>query len=358
MKKEKKKSPKNEIKLRPSLKSFWASWLFFTIALFAALAPGAVINLAFEAIPGPSTTIFGTDSDAAEFWLLVIGAVIASAIFLRYIAYPLLANRYFVNDDHVVEVYGLIKKERKTTKLEYILTVNEDIGYIGRVLGFGDIVLFTAGSGGEDVRMSSVDNPLALSADIQERADKASETTSSGGYSKEDASRQQAQIDKLSQRVEDMAELNAQLREQVAVLSWRLNSMAPSPTTHPVTPEAQPHNHEAPPEPAVDSHTEYQEDHDKMFTAAEDDAEAPDDSVPVNHDDVDFDDFSDDLSEPEPQPATMTATHHRRSYKSPLQDDESDADDGATPGSARAKFDEDEAVGLMTRPTSTTTGEK
>lgn len=355
------KSAKNQIKLRPSLKSFWAAWFFFIIATCAALAPGVIVQLSFEAIPGPSEKIFGTNASASEFWVLLLGGIIAIVIATRYIVYPLLANRYFVNDEQIVEVYGLIKKERKSSKLEHILTVNEDIGYMGRLLGFGDVVFFTAGSGGEDIRMSNVDNPAELAAEIQKRADKASEHDSSGGYSKEQAERQQSQIDKLANRLEQVVELNAQLREQVAVLSWRLDHVSssqagestpdlPSAACKASTPVAPPnHAADADSSSRENPNSGHQEDSTKTFSAANVGTQSDSSERRVASDDTfDIDDFSDDLTDTDvyPEPEHGAGADHKM---------HADADSG--PRSSSLGFDESESVGLMSRQAPTTDGQ-
>ena len=314
-----KANPAKDIKLRPSLKSFWAAWIFFILCAMAALAPGAVIDVTTALSPQLSD-LFGSDPSEAQKWVLLVGALTAIGIGGRYIAYPLLANRYFITRDSVVEVYGIIKKERKSTKFEHILTVNEDIGYIGRLLGFGDIVFFTAGSGGEDIRLNSIDNPGEIAEQIQERADKASASTGSTHSTEvvEAVSRHQSQIDRLIQKVDELAEKNAQLREHVAVLSFRIGDTGIAARTasadhSPVadTPESvtttndQPH--EEPAQPS-DQYT-YQENPSKLFPAS--DAEA-----------LDIDDFSDQLDDPVATNTAIAQSTERRPFENPRHDED------------------------------------
>ncbi|PFG08853.1 PH domain-containing protein [Marinobacter sp. LV10MA510-1] len=88
------------------------------------------------------------------------------------IGYDLLANRYTLTDEEVTEVYGLIMKDTRVTKLIHIRRVSVEIGIMGRIFGYGDVLYYTAGSGGVDVRLKDIPNPEALAKEADNLAKK------------------------------------------------------------------------------------------------------------------------------------------------------------------------------------------
>jgi hypothetical protein len=113
------------------------------------------------------------------------------AVFIG-IGYDMLANRYTLTEDEVIEIYGVVQKNRKVTKLEHIRSVSVEIGFIGRIFGFGDVLYYTAGSGGVDVRLKDIGNPEELAAEadrlVRSKKDGRGGSSSSGELSGVDPS--------------------------------------------------------------------------------------------------------------------------------------------------------------------------
>lgn len=151
--------------IRQSYAAFWKEWIILAIAAVLIGQPGLVTGW-IEAKAGAG--IF--EGLPAE--MIIRGAGLLGVIYalIYKIGYDLLANRYTLNEEEVVEIYGIIQKNRRVTKLEHIRRVSVEIGIVGRILGYGDVLYFTAGSGGVDVRLKDIPNPEALAQEADELA--------------------------------------------------------------------------------------------------------------------------------------------------------------------------------------------
>ena len=149
--------------IRQAYAAFWKEWIILALGMALVAAPVPLI-VWVESKAGPG--LF--EGLPIEMIVQVIGGLAMFYALIVKIAYDLLANRYKLTDEEVVEIYGLIQKNRRVTKLEHIRNVSVEIGFIGRVFGFGDVLYYTSGSGGVDVRLKDIPNPeqLAEEADM------------------------------------------------------------------------------------------------------------------------------------------------------------------------------------------------
>jgi membrane protein YdbS with pleckstrin-like domain len=145
--------------IRPSLKSLWLYWLLLAISAPLLIAPEALLAALAPLSPGLSETV-------SPMILRVIGVIGAGYAGVAQIGYVILANRYYLTDDEIVEIYGLIQRNRKATRLEHIRRVTVEVGFIGRILGYGDVLYFTSGSGGVDVRLKNISDPEGLASRV------------------------------------------------------------------------------------------------------------------------------------------------------------------------------------------------
>lgn len=143
--------------IRQAYAAFWKEWIILAIGVALVAAPVPLI-VWIESKAGPN--LF--EGIPIEMIAQIIGAVAMIYALIVKIAYDLLANRYKLTDEEVVEIYGLIQKNRRVTKLEHIRNVSVEIGFIGRIFGFGDVLYYTSGSGGVDVRLKDIPNPEQL----------------------------------------------------------------------------------------------------------------------------------------------------------------------------------------------------
>ena len=145
------------LKLRQSLKAQWP-------ALIVLVCVGGLAVFA-----GPAGDVFeagfaeqGVEVPDLTGGVHLVAGILASLVFFTMVVYPLLANRYSLTADQVQEVNGIIQRHTRTTRLEHVRAVNVEIGFVGRILGYGDVVFFTAGSGGDDVRLTGIDDPESV----------------------------------------------------------------------------------------------------------------------------------------------------------------------------------------------------
>lgn len=143
------------IKIRPSWKSFWASWFVIALTLMAGAFAPALFRMQTTIPPDGFT-------ETLVPLLPMIGAGLAAVMLVKWILIPWFANRYFWvrESQKVQEVFGILKRERKTTYLHDVKTAEDQQGVWGRIFGFGDVVLYTAGSGGEDIRLKGIGKPV------------------------------------------------------------------------------------------------------------------------------------------------------------------------------------------------------
>lgn len=231
--------------IRQSYAAFWKEWIILVIAAVLIGQPGMVTGW-IEAKSGPG--IFeGLPAD-----MIIQGAGLLGVIYalIYKIGYDLLANRYTLNEEEVVEIYGIIQKNRRVTKLEHIRRVSVEIGVVGRILGYGDVLYFTAGSGGVDVRLKDIPNPEALAAEADALAKRKQEQVANGesgesgkGRGSRGAALAGGQIlDALNQAIAESVtvqreivdavnQLRSETRRSTAVLQKALQER-PAPTTN------------------------------------------------------------------------------------------------------------------------------
>jgi len=149
--------------IRQAYAAFWKEWIILALGMALVAVPGPLIVRVQSRV--------GADVFAGlpiEMIAQGVGALAMVYALIFKISYDLLANRYTLTDEEVVEIYGIIQKNRVATKLEHIRRVSVEIGFIGRIFGFGDVLYYTSGSGGVDVRLKDIPNPeqLAEEADM------------------------------------------------------------------------------------------------------------------------------------------------------------------------------------------------
>lgn len=68
----------------------------------------------------------------------------------------------------MTEVYGFIKKDTRVEQTgAYIRRVSVKIGVVGRILRYDDVLYYTSGSSGVDVRIRDVADPEGLAAEAE-----------------------------------------------------------------------------------------------------------------------------------------------------------------------------------------------
>ena len=155
--------------LRPAMRSHWATWVLVAIGLAVALAPmqavAAVTGIAEIWIPVPEAV-----TESARQWGQILSYLGWAAVLYGTVAvvgYTWLAHRYYVTPDQITEVYGIIARQRRSTRVAHIRRVEDKQSVIGRILGYGNVQFYSAGSDGVDVEMRKVLNPSAIKTEVQ-----------------------------------------------------------------------------------------------------------------------------------------------------------------------------------------------
>lgn len=73
-----------------------------------------------------------------------------------------------VTDQRVIAKTGLLSRRVEEVRLRQVESTNVDQGVIGRLMGYGTVVV--AGTGGTRVALTGVGNPMGLRATIQQQA--------------------------------------------------------------------------------------------------------------------------------------------------------------------------------------------
>ncbi|WP_336327998.1 PH domain-containing protein [Halovenus sp. HT40] len=67
--------------------------------------------------------------------------------------------RYVITDDQVYVKYGLISRDVTQIRLDRVQNTSYEQSILERVLSFGDVRLYTAGTDAEDITLSNVPDP-------------------------------------------------------------------------------------------------------------------------------------------------------------------------------------------------------
>lgn len=145
------------LKLRQSIKAQWPALLILVGLGFLAVLSGPAASVLEGGFAEQGVTV--PDLSAG---VMYVAGGLAIVVLATMVLYPMLANRYTLTADQVQEVNGIIERHTRTTRLEHVRSVNVEISFIGRLLGYGDVVFFTAGSGGDDVRLTGIDDPETI----------------------------------------------------------------------------------------------------------------------------------------------------------------------------------------------------
>lgn len=85
-------------------------------------------------------------------WLSVIPHVLAMAIIIGFLTTPIkilkiLTTKIEVDQNMVYGKMGILRKDIQNSPIKHIQSVRVDRSLLGRIFGYGDITITTAGSG-------------------------------------------------------------------------------------------------------------------------------------------------------------------------------------------------------------------
>jgi uncharacterized membrane protein YdbT with pleckstrin-like domain len=103
--------------------------------------------------------------DPANVWV-PFGFVTAGVLLFLAIMVPIWAQQIAVTDQRLIHRRGLISRSTEELQLRSVEEVRLEQGILGRLFGFGRVVV--SGTGEEDVRLPALAEPVKLRRMIQE----------------------------------------------------------------------------------------------------------------------------------------------------------------------------------------------
>lgn len=73
---------------------------------------------------------------------------------------------FFIKEDNITEIKGYLSKKKTTIPYSSVSNIVMNKGIIGRVLGFGDVII-TAYSGGANINLKGVKHPEKIMKSIE-----------------------------------------------------------------------------------------------------------------------------------------------------------------------------------------------
>jgi len=106
-------------------------------------------------------TLAGWTAGDGNGFLTVLGAVVALAgaalAGARYLVWT--NTRYVITTSELYKKYGVVSRDVTQFRLDRIQNTSLSQGVIGRMLGYGDLTVYTAGSGEPELTFERVANP-------------------------------------------------------------------------------------------------------------------------------------------------------------------------------------------------------
>jgi len=96
---------------------------------------------------------------------LALGAVLffMAGAFLLHASLRVLATEYIITSTYVYARYGVVARDITQARPEAVVAVNVEQGFLGRLLGYGDVMFMTPGEGGRGVVVfRGVKDPVKL----------------------------------------------------------------------------------------------------------------------------------------------------------------------------------------------------
>ncbi|ELZ19483.1 PH domain-containing protein [Natrinema limicola] len=122
------------------------------------LALAGLLVTGWSVIDGPSLlTLLG-------FGLLVVGVAVA---FSRYLVWT--NTRYVITSSELYKKRGIISRDVTQFRLERVQNTSLSQSGLGRLLGYGDLTVYTAGSGDPELTFERVPNPEVASSRLSDQ---------------------------------------------------------------------------------------------------------------------------------------------------------------------------------------------
>ena len=132
------------------------------VTVLAILLNALVFRTGGTGLIGDVVTLVNT----LLFWVAIVALVVAAVGFGWSIA-RWRTQEYVLTNQRVIHVKGVISKQSSDSSLESLSDAKIDVGWPGRLLGFGDLFLMTASEAGNQ-RLRALREPIAFKKAIME----------------------------------------------------------------------------------------------------------------------------------------------------------------------------------------------
>lgn len=140
------------------------------IAMGTGLPVGIIVTLVGIVIIGWSTTTETTVFLAVGFVLAIVGI---SLVLVRYLGWT--NTRYVITTAELYKKRGVISRDVTQFRLDRIQNISLEQDAVGRVLGYGNLTVYTAGSGDPELTFERVPRPEQASSLLSDQLEDASD---------------------------------------------------------------------------------------------------------------------------------------------------------------------------------------
>jgi uncharacterized membrane protein YdbT with pleckstrin-like domain len=88
---------------------------------------------------------------------------------------------YVITTSEVYKRYGVLDEDYKQIRIDKIQNTSVNLRYYERLLGFGDITIYTSGSGSQDMYVSNIPSPREKNEKISELMESVGESADEEG---------------------------------------------------------------------------------------------------------------------------------------------------------------------------------
>lgn len=162
----------NPTEVRQSLKSLSSAYFLVLIATVAFILSNEIaapldallLRLGFDiALHGP---------------IRLLAALAVIALFYALVLLPTLGRQYQITDDQIQEVKGLLSRTIRSARLDQVYAVRVEESLLGRLFGYGNVILEYADQGADNIALRGVDSPQTIARLVEYHIDRSSPRSS------------------------------------------------------------------------------------------------------------------------------------------------------------------------------------
>lgn len=104
--------------------------------------------------------------------IITIYSILLPILIISYVFLSMTSTRYALTNKRIIARYGIISEDFKSSSFKHITSVRVTQSFIGRIFGFGDIIIDTSGSGsGREFIWRYVQKPVDVKNNIEQYID-------------------------------------------------------------------------------------------------------------------------------------------------------------------------------------------